>query len=590
MIAYREAETEPKKPGEKVWYTKSGRLFTGYEASIGVANYLLKYKKPEDAEVIYKEILASDDCSEELRLFAMVKLARSYCQQLKYPLVGELLENLEALVEEDGFRKEWLYIYAELAWVYGEEAHCKDGQNFVEKLIDFYEAQGVVNYGLLRCYESYCRCCMNEKQHFDCFNRMKQVVEESFTEEMSGTEEKYAGYLLRSAEYGKISWDKREEVLRRIAEQEIQFLDISQQLELHCQLAFDICGGNVVDVDFEAWNQKVHQSLEAAYEICRKVYPDTDAHNCTNPYSLLLWTCAASYLWCLAVQGMQTALGDVVYVALNYIAQSDSNGELEYIKTELLDCLADYYGIQLDLKKTEALLLEMLEKEQRAYWKANICMSLWDCYNKAGEEESKGQKYLKLAYDTIKGDPGLVLTEMHCTIVRRMLSDYQGECDKKQLFAQLLTLLPQVYGRNRSDMYDVRPKEDCYRILASMCEENMDIYDDTGEKAGTEDWFFSSACKDCYVGLLECKIDNTYLNGLYRACEVHEKLDSFVSILSEVVFELEGMTKEECILLEDFVKAHEDAFQPIEAETFCRMLKTKYGEYRRHGGRGFVFS
>lgn len=413
MINYRETEREPKNPGEKVWYTKSGRLFTSYEASLGIADYDLKYKKPEDAEAICKDVLACEDCSEELRLFAMVKLARSYWQQVKYQSAGRLLKEIDGVIAQEGFREEWLYIYVEFAGVYAAYSHeyvVKAGQDFLDKLIDFCEGKRLVNYGLLRCYEGYCRCCMNYKQKYTCLDKMRKVVEMHFQDDQ------YAAYLMLLAESWKMNYrsERLLSILKKILVQDKQFMDMHELLKCNCDTAYAMYRYHSERTSFEDNHDKIENYLCGAYEICELIYENTEADNCNNPYSLLVWNRAVV---CLEkVLGSNTA--KFAEGALKYIKRADSTGEMNQIMLSIKQISGR--NKEVDLAQRKQRLSEALGLAESTYWRVNICLDLWPLYVGVEMIEER-QQYLKKAYEYVISDPDLYLHRMHSNILSLML-------------------------------------------------------------------------------------------------------------------------------------------------------------------------
>lgn len=67
-----------------IQYSKSNSKQHDVFFSIGVANYLLKYKKPEDAEEQLKYVINKCSENEQLHLYAHIKLAECYWRQIKY--------------------------------------------------------------------------------------------------------------------------------------------------------------------------------------------------------------------------------------------------------------------------------------------------------------------------------------------------------------------------------------------------------------------------------------------------------------------------------------------------------------------------
>ncbi len=555
MISYREAEIQPKIPGEKILYTKSGRLFTSHEESLGIADYILKYKKPEDAEMIYRETAESEDCSEELRLFAMVKLAQSYWQQVKYRSAGKLLKKIDQIISDQGFKEEWLYIYGTFGNVYAAYSNdfkIKAGQIFLEKLMGWYEDRHMIGYGLLRCYENYCRCCMNYRQKYHCLEQMKKVVEESYPEDQ------YAEYLLLQAESWKITYDSERllSILRKTLEKYKQYMDMYEQLLWNCETAKSVYVYHISEGDFFENQDEALEYLYRGYEICRLIYENTEADSCRNPYSLLLWRYTAEELLSLSADKAE----EEAKAALDYIRLSENPSEMEYMVLRIKEIFGN--SQYRNPEERERMLKEALELAESTYWKVSISWDLWFLYYELGETE-KSQAYLKQAYELVTSDSDLYLSRLHSNALRRMLQTYEGDLDKTAVAEKLLKILPEIYGTTKPEKYGRWNKMRAYEALEAFCKEKNPKY-----------------LIDIYTGLLECKVTKKTLQALYDACIKFQKESRFQDIVSTTIQGMDSLSKEETDSMEEFLKEYGSRLG-IAAETALRsIIKAKQMELR----------
>ncbi len=543
MIAYREAETEPKKPGEKMLYTRSGRLFTGHEASIGVANYLLKYKKPEDAEVIYKDVLAGDDCSEELRLFAMVKLAKSYWQQVKYKSAGRLLKEIDGVISQEEFREEWLYIYVEFAGIYAtysREFRVKAGQDCLVRLIAFYERKELVNYGLLRCYESYCCCCMNYKQKYGCLDKMKKVAKLYFQDDQ------YVEYLILWAESWKMKYSSENFLLiqKRMNEKYQQYMDSYEQLISICDTAIAVCAK---DSEYRRLDKRQDEGNEYFCEGKRVVYS-------TGAYNLLLKERTVAGLSYVSGAEMCKNAEEI----LENIKSSNTSDEMNQIKFRIKKSIGS--NKKVNLKQRKQSLSEALELADSIYWKARMCWSLWLVYEELGNME-ESQFYLKKAYNYVTSDPDLYLNPIHSNILERMLKYYNCKLDKTMLVKRMFQILPEIYGNIKPEIYGFFNKSMAYEALA-------DFYRGSKHKC----------LIDIYTGLLECEIKKEYLEALYDTCIRFQEEERFQRIVSTTVQAMEPLSKKEADCMEQFLQAHSQQLGTVVVAALRSILKAKQKE------------
>lgn len=260
---------------EMIQYNKTNLDQSSPSFYVGVANYYLKYGKPECAEEQLKMVINSYSENRTLHLYAHIKLAESYWHQIKYESAKKELNMLYSSVFNSEISIKNVDLYSKFAIVFA--TYCRKyyliaGQEFLEKIIAFLENNKKVNYNLLKCYNAYSICCVNHKAKQDLMEKMGNIIEKYFKHDQ------YAKYLYLCAQSWKTQY-AREELLNNLKQQVRQYARFMDSYELminNCDIAVSMYAYYDKQNLFWEYQDTALEYFGDAFDICILIYEDTD--------------------------------------------------------------------------------------------------------------------------------------------------------------------------------------------------------------------------------------------------------------------------------------------------------------------------
>lgn len=501
------------------------------ETCIGIAFYLMKYKKIEDAEQQCRKAIAMCDDKKHIQLLAMVVLAECLYRQFKYKSEEMVLKDCQILMREISLSDESLILYTQFGITFSnfcKKMNLKAGQEFLQQVIGFCNANNIKNYSLLRCYESYCRCCVNYSLKQQAIAHMESLIQENFQNDQ------YAMYLRDTAQIWKLSFADKKlyEILQKIAKSYIRFMDLFEQMKTLCDLGISCAGTNSRDVNM--WNDIVVERIGDASDICCLIYDDSMSGELNNPYEVYVYSrlvLAYEEIYVSGSEYLKKTMKDILDMLLSYIDQFHLQEEMWVEQIWLLDFIRSCkLGSFAQIEQATYKQLEIAEVYCKDYDVVEACRHLFLMYDSQFETKDLGQQYLKRAYDLAKGSDSYYLTARYCTLLQLVLDCYTGEMDKAGIVQELVEITPRVYGSDKR----------CSRIYRGL-QRYFSANDDTREM------------EICYE-LLCCEFNYNGVKCYYDSCMKHQNPEMFLEKLNLICLEKGVLSKDEFLSLAGFIE------------------------------------
>lgn len=508
------------------------------ETCIGIAFYLMKYKKIEDAEKQCRKVIAMCDDKKHIQLLATVVLAECLYRQFKYKSEEMVLKDCQILMREISLSDESLILYTQFGITFSnfcKKMHLKAGQEFLQQVIEFCKANNIKNYSLLRCYESYCNSCSNYYLKQQAMDNMESLIREYFQNDQ------YAMYLRDSAQSWKIGYgdQKLYEILQKIVGSNMRFMDLFEQIVFICDLAISCAGTN--SRDFDVWNDIVVDRLKDALAICCLIYDEFRADELSNPYEVYIYkkiVFAYEYIDVSVSEDLKKKMKDILDMLISYIDQFHLQEEMWVEHIRLLDFIrSSELGSFAQIEQATYKQLEIAEIYGKDYDLVEACRHLFLMYDSQDKTKDLSQQYLKRAYDLAKGSDSYYLTARYCTLLQLVLDHYTGEMDKAGIVQELVEITPRVYGSDKR----------CSRIYRGL-QRYFSANNDTREM------------EVCYE-LLCCEFDYNGVKCYYDSCMKHQNSDIFLEKLNLICLEKGVLSKDELLSLAVFIENNKDEME-----------------------------
>lgn len=501
------------------------------EICIGIAFYLMKYKKIEDAEKQCHKTIAMCDDKKHIRLLAMIVLAECLYRQFKYKSEEMVLKDCQKIMREISLSEGSLILYTWFGIAfsnYCKKMQLKAGQEFLYQVIEFCNANNIKNYSLLRCYESYCYCCVNYFLKQQAIAHMEGLIQEHFQNDQ------YAMYLRDTAQSWKLNYNDRKlyEILQKTSKSNIRFMDLFTQLKFLCDLGISCAGTN--SRDFDMWNDIVTKRLADAWDICCLIYNESKVGELNNPYAVHVYSkvvLAYEQIDVSGLEDLEKKMKDTLDMLISYIDQFHQQEEMWVEQIRLLDFIrSSELGSFSQIEEATYKQLKIVEAYGKDYNLIEVCKRLFLVYDSQDETKDLGQQYLKRAYDLAKGSDSYYFTVKYCTLLQLVLDYYTGEIDKAGIVQELIEITPRVYGSDKR-------RSRIYRGLQRYFSENNDARE----------------MEICYE-LLCCEFNHDELKCYYDSCKKYQNSEIFLEKLNLICLEKGVLSKDELLSLDEFIK------------------------------------
>lgn len=526
------------------------------EICIGTGIYLMKYKKPEDAEEQLRKAVGMCDPKDQRYLLAMIPLARCLHRQAKHISEENVLRECLALMDEVELTKETVPLYTQfgLAFAaYCKVTHLKAGQEFLLRIIEFCSANNLKDYSLLRCYEAYCHCGVNYYLNQQALNEMEQLIQNYFQNDQ------YAVYLGNLAKSWKMAYSDRKlyEIFQKVKESDMRFMDLFEQMGWNCELG--ICCTAVNPDDVEMWNNIAAEWLNQGWNICCSVYAESEVDKAHNPY--------AAYIYWGVVRASQRLNGindnrvrAYIQMLMQYIEESHQPEEMWIEQIRLLrfiqrEELGEFPQIEQAMHKQ----LEIAKKYGSTYSLIDAYWDLFVLYDHQDETKATGQKYLKQAYELAKDSSDYRMTNEYCILLQVVLDFFEGEIDKAAIAQELVEITPLIYGS------DTR-RSRIYRGLQRY----FSAHNDAREM-------------DACFELLSCDFNADGLNRYYQSCVKYQAMELFFEKLNILCLEKGILSSEELLCLKEFASNMKNVMEPPILQGLDALIKRNQTFQRMSG-------
>ena len=495
------------------------------EIIIGIANYKLKYKKPEDAEELYHHAIRLCDQQNELKLFAMIQLTKCYQRQLKNKSAADELERCKELMQKIPLRNDTLPLYVQFGSAFAADCkmrHTCDGQNFYRNIITFCTDNNLTGYPLLQCYEGFCYCSINYGLQQQALKQMKQLWEKEFQKDQ------YAEYFWDRAQAWNVDFmnSKFYDIVNKIVETGWRFMDSFEKITWYGNLAVS---GVVID----KWDDITVKYLGDACDLAWLIYNDGERDDFENPYTIAVYQKMA-LAWNLLGPDKQESwrFSEKEYIdsIFDYMDLNDLNEEMSDIRFVLLDYIReDSLGTDQTIEYAMQQRLEIASNDDNIYNIVSANLSLYSLYSSYGDTWETGQQYLEQAYNTSQNSSDYKMTTSYCDLLHMILNFYEGEIDKSVVAQELMDIVPDIYGNNIKRLY-------IYSELKKYLVRRGDIRE----------------INVCFE-MLRCEFDAYKLEALFRSCKRQGQQELFINKIKTILEEKGFFSNEEIQIIEKFL-------------------------------------
>lgn len=463
MIDYSESQVE-----------KQDKLVSA-TTQLGIANYYLKYWKPEKAEKILKVVLGSQlNLTTEESIFAKIHLARCYRYELKEVSAESILLSLYDEIEGMNLTEELVPMYTQFGnelSIYSRRRRIKKGEKFLQKIINYCKENNTSKYDLFQCYEYLSYCAINVAQHDKTVSEM--IVLNSG--DSSDEHDEYIDYLIAFASVFQKEFENLEsyyyelELLGRYR----RFLEPHDLISFSAFAALAIMSiykknGSIEDIsDNEKAQDLAFDYLNDSYNVVCSIYEDTDLKRPDNPY--VAWYVFRLALYFDIIDYSEHREKEELERLLDYRNRANLENEMQHMYCRILDKMGDIKLIPLKERYNYYQMYYKNAKNMKCSY--HMIKSLWSMYvlldqNEIGKKD-EGQEKLRNAYDLALLNSDFKETTTYCVLLQVMIDHYKGNIDKDMLYQELQELAPKVYGMDRR-------RARIYRCLRNYAESKKD--------------------------------------------------------------------------------------------------------------------
>lgn len=541
---------------EMIQHNKSNLKQKDVFFSIGLANYLLKYKKPEDSEAQFKYVIKHCAENKQLYLYTHIKLAECYWRQMKYESVKMSLNIIYNTLSNSKIEIDKVFLYSQFAVIFAK--YCRmynviEGQSFLEKIIKFFEKNKIFNYELLKCYDAYSYCCINYREKQEFVKKIENVLDEHFKYDQ------YAKYLYLRTKCWKTSY-KTQELLENLSEQikqYVRFMDVYEMIIINCDMAISMYAYyNDQNAFFEHQDTALDYFCDA-YDICNLIYNNNDHIILNNPYIVAILNkivLAFSYI-------KVRKLSELVEPILNYTRNYKQVDEMRLFCSKLLIIVGRDELDDFEIR--EKCLLDALElAKNNFYYVAEIYLDLFVLYEDNNQIE-EAQKYLEKAYKLAINKIEIYMTSLYCSILRNTLEFYRGSYNQEDIIQELLESTPKVYGSDYRKKYVYQALR---RVFLTI-----------------EDPRLIDVCTE----LLQLEFNYEIIENLFDICNKYNEQEKFIVTINSIILKREFLSLNEVAVLENFLKDKKKCFKRDTINCFRAIInKVKNGS----SNSNFIFS
>lgn len=418
---------------------------------ICIANYYLKYKKPEDAEKLYKNLIGIKQNNENISMYIGIKLAECYWHLLKYESAKNELDKIYNILDKKRITKFNKNIYAKFASifaVYCNEYKYSMGQSMTLKIIFFYEDNNIYNYELLNCYDAYSNCCVNYRLYEEMQKKVDNIIDKYFEEDQ------YAEYLQlrsrqRKLDYGSESLLK---ILKKQIKYNSRFMDVYDNIIFNSEMiisAFSLyprsVRGEISYEFFERYRNEIWVSTYNMNTVYKWVYEDDIVDKGYNSYKMInkLTNVYSAY---------EMELTDLeIDSVIEYSKKNNMQNEMKAVYAEMFRMSAEN-AIVMTTEIEENILKALILMKGNDYKIAELNLRLYYIY-KGKNEILAAKKKLRELYNMAVNKKELNRTMLYCDIF--LLAVYDCDFDTKYIINKLIETTPKVYGSNKkaNDIY-----------------------------------------------------------------------------------------------------------------------------------------
>lgn len=490
----------------------SSNEFKTPEALTGIANYYLKYKKPEDAETILQEVLRMT-ISEDLSLFAKIQLVKCLQRQMKESSAERCLLQLYKRLRNIELTENLVPLFSRFGNVlahYSRNRRIKIGQEFIQDIIDFCKQNDISGYDLLRCYENFSYCALNYASRIKAIEEMESLLS-------SQIDDQYADCLYTLASIRGQSFKDPEALLfdKRLVSQYGKLRDNYELIVDNCRLACAIVAVHFdnPDSDFTNVQDEATDFLGRAYNICYEVYnngfePLRDPYMATVAFNIITYFSLFSDY----EQFRDKKIRECVQLLMQYRETYHLEDEMQTVFCKILKKSAKCDTEDFVIKEKHQF--ERLAFSRAIQHKYEEIDTLWDIFVLySNNEKAEAQIYLKKAYDQACIDVDYMDTNDYCILLQVMLDFYDDACIKQHVFETLSQITPVVYGK------DIRRKR-IYRSLRNYALKNnkCEVLDFARE-------------------VLRCDFTWSELQQFYKVCSKFSSEANFIAQLKSILCE-----------------------------------------------------
>lgn len=499
--------------------------FRTITVKLGIANYYLKYWRPEEAEPILIEVLKKEDSlSIQEDLFAQIHLSRCYRYLWKEASAERLILTLIEQFDRINLTVELVPVFTQFGielGIYSRRRKIKTGQKFLKRVITFCKKNPVPRYSLFVCYERYCHCAINIATKNTALDEMWQIAN-NYGLLQDDKCDQYVEYLYFLASIWKTPYGDEFSLQcqKKIVYEYTKFFDNNTSIIQKGDLACSIMAAykKTQSVEFDQAQDEAIELLGQAYDLCCSVYDESkgDFTTIRRPLWALLALQLTRYFRCFDINTQINEKITEENSKLLRFLQSDpfkNEKQIEYCR--ILDNASK--DLTADFSKKEALLLELLKTARSIQCHSEEIEALWSLYilyNKEDGMHEKAQEMLKEAYDLACSDLQYIETTSYCYLLQVMIDFYQGEIDKDALWQKLQSIAPNIFGS------DIR-RNRVYRCLKDYALKNNKI----------QAYTFAQE-------VLRCEFSRWELQSFYDICMQHYDMSYFLQSFEIVLREL----------------------------------------------------
>lgn len=442
-----------------------------YEQNINlgicVANYDLKYKRPEDAEKLYKNLMEIKQNNENISIYIRIKLAECYWHLLKYESSKNILDKIYDKLEKKNitkFNKDIYTKFASIFAIYCNEYKYSKGQNIISKIIYFYEENNIYNYELLNCYDAYSTCCINYRLYEEMQKKVNNAIDKYFKGDQ------YAEYLQLRSQQRKLDYGSESllKILKKQIKYNSRFMDVYDNIIFNSEMiisAFSLFPRRVSqEISYEFFKRYRNEIWVSTYNmdtVYKGVYGDSIIDKGYNSYKMInkLTNVYSAY-----EMGLRDLEIDSV---IEYSEKNNMQNEMKVVYAEMFRMSAEK-AITITIEIEENVLKALILMKGNDYKIAELNLRLYYIY-KGKNETLAAKKKLRELYNMAVNKKELSMTMLCCDIF--LLAVYDLDFDTKYIINELIEITPKVYGNNKK-------ANDIYTLLKAVMDDDklLNIY------------------------------------------------------------------------------------------------------------------